>query len=60
MSFDIGERLRVIRERVGRNPRTGEEIRIPPSATVTFQPGRTLKGHTAAANARGTLVETPD
>ncbi len=42
-------RLRVIRERVGRNPRTGEEIRIPPSATVTFQPGRTLKEAVAGA-----------
>ena len=27
----------------GRNPRTGEEIDIPASASVRFKPGKTLK-----------------
>ena len=30
-------------ERVGRNPRTGEEITIPASKVVKFTPGKTLK-----------------
>ncbi len=42
-------RLRVVRERVGRNPRTGEEIRIEASASVSFQPGRALKEAVAGA-----------
>jgi DNA-binding protein HU-beta len=29
--------------RVGRNPRTGEEIKIGPSKTVTFKPAPNLK-----------------
>lgn len=27
----------------GRNPRTGEEIKIPASTSVRFKPGKTLK-----------------
>lgn len=42
-------RLRVQRERVGRNPRTGEEIRIEASATVSFQPARALREAVAGA-----------
>ena len=30
-------------ERLGRNPRTGEEIIIPASKAVRFRPGKTLK-----------------
>lgn len=30
-------------ERMGRNPRTGEEIIIPASKVVKFRPGKTLK-----------------
>jgi DNA-binding protein HU-beta len=42
-------RLRVIRERVGRNPRTGEEIRIEASASVSFLPAQALKEAVAGA-----------
>ncbi|MGC8776315.1 MAG: HU family DNA-binding protein [Minisyncoccia bacterium] len=28
---------------IGRNPRTGEEIKIPASTSVRFKPGKTLK-----------------
>lgn len=28
---------------IGRNPRTGEEIKIPASNSVRFKPGKTLK-----------------
>ena len=29
--------------RVGRNPRTGERVPIPPRRVVTFKPGRLMK-----------------
>ncbi len=32
------------KERMGRNPRTGEPIHIPARETVTFKPGAALKG----------------
>jgi DNA-binding protein HU-beta len=38
-SFKVVER----KARKGRNPRTGEEIRIPASKAVKFTPGKTLK-----------------
>lgn len=53
-------RLRVVRERVGRNPRTGEEIRIPASASVTFQPGRALKEAVAGAAPPSPPEDEPD
>ncbi len=28
---------------IGRNPRTGEEIRIPPGRTIRFKPGKRLQ-----------------
>ncbi len=28
---------------IGRNPRTGEEIRIPPGRTIRFKPGKDLQ-----------------
>ena len=31
------------KERVGRNPRTGQAIKIPASKVVRFRPGKTLK-----------------
>jgi DNA-binding protein HU-beta len=34
--FDIRPR----KTGVGRNPRTGEEVRIPPGKTVRFKPGK--------------------
>jgi DNA-binding protein HU-beta len=37
-SFSIGERS----EREGRNPRTGEKIKIPASKVVKFKAGKTL------------------
>ncbi|MCF2638494.1 HU family DNA-binding protein [Fusobacterium varium] len=36
--FEIVERA----ERVGRNPKTGEEIKIEAKKTVKFKPGKTL------------------
>ena len=30
-------------ERMGRNPRTGEAVKINPSKSVRFKPGKTLK-----------------
>lgn len=30
-------------ERNGRNPRTGEKIRIPPKSIVTFKPGKEFR-----------------
>lgn len=31
------------RGRIGRNPRTGEEVRVPEKKVVIFKPGLTLK-----------------
>ena len=28
---------------VGRNPRTGQEVRIPPGKTIRFKPGKNLR-----------------
>ena len=28
---------------IGRNPRTGEEVRIPPGRTIRFRPGKGLQ-----------------
>ena len=28
---------------IGRNPRTGEEVRIPPGRTIRFKPGKALQ-----------------
>jgi DNA-binding protein HU-beta len=38
-TFKVVER----KARKGRNPRTGEEISIPPSKAVKFTPGKVLK-----------------
>ena len=38
-TFEVQER----NERTGRNPRTGEEIKIPASKVVKFRPGKLLK-----------------
>ncbi len=38
-SFSISER----KARIGRNPKTGEEIKIPASKTVKFTPAKGLK-----------------
>jgi len=29
---------------IGRNPRTGEEVNIPPGKAVRFKPGKELQG----------------
>lgn len=36
-------RTRAMRERVGKNPKTKEEIRIPATTVVRFKPGKELK-----------------
>ena len=28
---------------IGRNPRTGQEVRIPPGKTIRFKPGKNLR-----------------
>ena len=28
---------------IGRNPRTGREVRIPPGKTIRFKPGKNLR-----------------
>lgn len=38
-TFKVGARA----ERVGRNPRTGETVRIPAAKTARFSPGKKLK-----------------
>jgi len=38
-TFEVVDRA----ERVGRNPQTGEEIKIPASRNATFKPGKQLK-----------------
>ncbi len=38
-TFEVQER----QERTGRNPRTGDEIKIPASKVVKFRPGKLLK-----------------
>jgi DNA-binding protein HU-beta len=53
LSMERGERIELrgfgvftIRPRktgIGRNPRTGEEVRIPPGKAVRFKPGKDLK-----------------
>ena len=35
--------LRRKKERIGRDPKTGKEIKIPPGRVVTFKPSRLLK-----------------
>ena len=53
MSMQRGERIELRgfgvfqvkprRRGMGRNPRTGEEIRIPPGRTIRFKPGKRLQ-----------------
>jgi DNA-binding protein HU-beta len=31
---------------IGRNPRTGKEVRIPPGRTIRFKPGKDLQNIT--------------
>ena len=31
---------------IGRNPRTGKEVRIPPGKTIRFKPGKNLRNLT--------------
>ena len=33
---------------IGRNPRTGREVRIPPGKTIRFKPGKNLRNLTSA------------
>ena len=44
-TFMVAER----KERVGRNPRTREEIKIPATVVPKFRPGKTLKEMVKAA-----------
>ena len=53
MSMQRGERIELrgfgvfqVKPRkrgIGRNPRTGEEVRIPPGRTIRFRPGKGLQ-----------------
>ncbi len=42
-NFGVFE-VRVREARLGRNPRTGEEVPIPEKRIATFKPGKALKG----------------
>src|SRR6187549_1137126 len=42
---------------IGRNPRTGKEVRIPPGRTIRFKPGKDLR--ISADNSAAALVERP-
>ena len=37
---------------IGRNPRTGQEVSIPPGKAVRFKPGKELQGLEEAAKAK--------
>ena len=39
-------------ERIGRNPKTGEEVPITPRRVLTFRPSHLMKDHVAAGNKR--------
>lgn len=39
-------------ERVGRNPKTGEEVPITPRRVLSFRPSQLMKDRVAAGNAR--------
>ena len=38
-------KVRQRRGRLGRNPRTGQEVPVPPKKVVVFKPGLLMKGH---------------
>ena len=38
-------KVRQRRGRLGRNPRTGQEVPVPPKKVVVFKPGLVMKGH---------------
>ncbi len=40
-------------ERVGRNPKTGEEVPITPRRVLTFRPSHLMKERVAAGNKKG-------
>jgi DNA-binding protein HU-beta len=44
-SMRKGERIEVKprKKGIGRNPRTGTEVRIPPGKTIRFKPGKNLR-----------------
>lgn len=44
-TFEVSKR----KARMGRNPQTGEAIKIPAAAAPKFKPGKTLKEKTAKA-----------
>ena len=44
-------------QRIGRNPKTGEEIPITPRRVVTFKPGQKLKARVEAYAGHGTQDE---
>lgn len=40
-------------ERIGRNPKTGEEVPITPRRVLTFRPSHLMKERVAAGNKKG-------
>lgn len=44
--------LRDKSERIGRNPKTGEEVPITPRRVLSFRPSQLMKDRVAAGNAR--------
>ena len=43
LSMQRGERIELRKRGIGRNPRTGKEVRIPPGRTISFKPGKDLQ-----------------
>ena len=35
--------VKPLKKGIGRNPRTGKEVRIPPGKTIRFKPGKNLR-----------------
>ena len=52
--------LRDKKERIGRNPKTGEEIPITARRVVTFRPGQKLKARVEAYAGEAELELTAD
>jgi integration host factor subunit alpha len=44
--------VRSKKQRIGRNPKTGEEVPISPRRVLTFRPSHLMKQRVAAGNAR--------
>ena len=46
--------------RIGRNPRTGEEVRIGEKRVASFKPGKALKEYVAGQGPKPAFTDQPD